>query len=769
MPVTTVLALTLPLLAPWQTPSGDTAGVEVALRGSFGGGPEQVHSGSDDGFHWLRGPSYKAFADGEGFRFLPFLGSRAERNHPVTFEVTGLRVDGRPRPLRRPEARRAGRTLVLDHGAVEVSYEGRLDGVEQSFLVERPAEGWGEVALEVRLSSDMEAVPDGRGVRLEGAEGCVHIGAAVALDGAGGRCALPCALSSDRITYRVPAAFAQGAGERLLIDPLISTGIVAGLSVDLSEPDVAYDASRDVYSVVYTGAFSGTDRDVHSTTLDGSTLAVLDAGFVDVSADDTFRPRVGCLAGEDAFVVAYARTGAFGIREIHARSRDASSGAPWGSPRVVAGSTEFDEPLDHDVGGEAYEGPGCRAIVTWEVSPLGGAPFKSGIRARLLDATAAPVTGYIEIVQAFGARDHGAPAVSKYSGDPGQHSAWWIAYPADSTVGVHRTVRAARLTYQGTVTQPDEAVCSLPANIRSVDVSAPYVGVDEPEVVHFLATDDLASFDVHVATRTPSEVGSFGAVRSVRDVAGYDGDMRVFEGSLATLPDRAALAYGHFDYLPASSPILIHGTTIERERAGFEAIGEQPARVALVQGGFWRGMSMTSEFAGGASSTSRRVLGVWHDIDWDPNDRIAYSLMDFHALTSIGRRFCTGNRNSLGHIASIVCSGHPAPWTPKFLHASYLPQQTFGMYLVSRSFGSTSLPGSEGRLCLLGQIGRLNGSLGSSGSTGTISYLFDPRLIPQGAGTVAAVTGETWGVQLWYRDVTTGPTSNLTTGLAITF
>jgi len=48
--------------------------------------------------------------------------------------------------------------------------------------------------------------------------------------------------------------------------------------------------------------------------------------------------------------------------------------------------------------------------------------------------------------------------------------------------------------------------------------------------------------------------------------------------------------------------------------------------------------------------------------------------------------------------------------------------------------------------------------------------LVDPQAIPQPTGDVAAMSGETWSFQGWFRDSVGGTAvSNLTEGIAITF
>ena len=97
----------------------------------------------------------------------------------------------------------------------------------------------------------------------------------------------------------------------------------------------------------------------------------------------------------------------------------------------------------------------------------------------------------------------------------------------------------------------------------------------------------------------------------------------------------------------------------------------------------------------------------------------------------------------------------------------------FSFFLTSRTQGFSANPGgSQGNLCLAGAIGRYvgPGQIQSSGATGSITLQLNLGAMPQPTGPVAAVAGQTWNFQAWYRDAVAGtPTSNFTDGLRVTF
>ncbi|MEM6674208.1 MAG: VCBS repeat-containing protein [Planctomycetota bacterium] len=107
------------------------------------------------------------------------------------------------------------------------------------------------------------------------------------------------------------------------------------------------------------------------------------------------------------------------------------------------------------------------------------------------------------------------------------------------------------------------------------------------------------------------------------------------------------------------------------------------------------------------------------------------------------------------------------------LQAHALPSNVFGYFLTSQMNGATfPVPGSVGRLCLMGEIGRFNGpgEVLSAGPAGSFCLPIDLTAIPQPTGSVQAVAGSTWFFQAWHRDVAGGSVvSNFTTAAGVTF
>ena len=93
--------------------------------------------------------------------------------------------------------------------------------------------------------------------------------------------------------------------------------------------------------------------------------------------------------------------------------------------------------------------------------------------------------------------------------------------------------------------------------------------------------------------------------------------------------------------------------------------------------------------------------------------------------------------------------------------------------MAALSDGFIAMPGgSQGNLCLGGQIGRYvgPGQIQNSGTAGEISLLLALGATPTPSGLVAVQPGETWNFQCWFRDAVGGQaTSNFTNGVEIVF
>ena len=139
----------------------------------------------------------------------------------------------------------------------------------------------------------------------------------------------------------------------------------------------------------------------------------------------------------------------------------------------------------------------------------------------------------------------------------------------------------------------------------------------------------------------------------------------------------------------------------------------------------------------------------------------------------IGSNYCMAAANSTGATGSISATGSTSAASNSLtLNASDLPLNQFGIFVVSNT--QAFVPGaggtSNGNLCLGGSLGRFSqpNQILSSGGGGSFDLGVDTTMIPQGAGFVAIMAGDTWNFQAWHRD-TVGVGSNFTDGIEIVF
>ncbi|WP_145195967.1 hypothetical protein [Planctomycetes bacterium Poly30] len=142
---------------------------------------------------------------------------------------------------------------------------------------------------------------------------------------------------------------------------------------------------------------------------------------------------------------------------------------------------------------------------------------------------------------------------------------------------------------------------------------------------------------------------------------------------------------------------------------------------------------------------------------------------------TIGTSYCgPAVLNSTGASGTISADGSTSVSDNDLtLMGSNLPNFSFCFFIVSRTQGFASMPGgSFGNLCLTGAVGRYvgPGQIQNSGSTGSVSLGIDLAAIPQPNGSIAAVPGDVFNFQVWYRDALGGTAgSNFTDGLQVTF
>ncbi|MEM8711536.1 MAG: hypothetical protein AAGG01_11325, partial [Planctomycetota bacterium] len=310
---------------------------------------------ADEDTLWVRGSTYKASANEEGFTYIPFFGSTASQNWPIRFSLTAVRAAEDALVLAPANASYEGDVAVLSRGPVQARYRLSTDAVEQTFVVSS-GDVTGDVSFAIDVETEMAVERAGQGLRFTSADGAVEFGSATVLDAAGARLDLPMSWDGGQIRYTIPASFVANATGEITLDPVITTVDIDGFTANLTQPDVAYDADTDRFFVLYQEDFSATDSDLYYSVLDGTSLSVASSGYLELGATYAYGPAVATIAATNRFVAVYTETDAFDRPTIMVRSAVSEATLSFTTASVAASFDEFFTREFPDVGGESYEG-----------------------------------------------------------------------------------------------------------------------------------------------------------------------------------------------------------------------------------------------------------------------------------------------------------------------------------------------------------------------------------------------------------------------------
>lgn len=270
--------------------------------------PRVFYDDPGDGNVWARGADYKASFGPEGATFVPFFGSRAPRNFPLSLSPDRVTVDGAPVELvRGTVATRDGDRVEMEHGTFVERYDVALRSVEQSFeFAALPRRG--EIAVHIPVRTELEGCAAADGIEFSGAWGRVRYGGAVAFDGRGRRVAVETTLEDGGITLRVPSEFVASASLPLVIDPVVSTFVVDDPYLSVHSVDLCWDPNFYCWLAAYTEVFSASDNDVRARIVNADGT-IRHSAYVDVTSANWIGPRCAGVAAAGQCLVVATRTG----------------------------------------------------------------------------------------------------------------------------------------------------------------------------------------------------------------------------------------------------------------------------------------------------------------------------------------------------------------------------------------------------------------------------------------------------------------------------
>ena len=364
------------------------------------------------------GPDFKVRFDEGGLEYVPALGSGADRNYPLSFRLESIHR-GSVELARGSDAaptERGNAVEYLHAGGVVERYDVRPEGVAQSFTFPSRPAGSGELVVRGRIETDL--VPDRLGESPAGFRfelpgvGAVSYGGVTGISADGREADGTLRLDGGAIELVLPAEFVDGAAYPMVLDPLIGTDILINGFTDEKDPDVAYDATNDLYLDVWERVFSATDFDIRGQRVDA--LGGLISGPILIESSVSLvasNPAVANINLRDAFVVCYESSG-----DVLARGVAAATGNLT-NQITVAGTSAFER--DVDVGGDS-------ALFDDDVLAVWTA-FENGsgsIMAAQVSISAAFNLFTFDLTQ-IGNGDDEVPSISESGGADGRYLIVW--------------------------------------------------------------------------------------------------------------------------------------------------------------------------------------------------------------------------------------------------------------------------------------------------------------------------------------------------------
>ncbi len=419
-----------------------------------------------DGLVWAHGDDWKASFGPQGCTFVPFLGSKAPRNFPVTVELAGARCGDTALPLDLTTAARAQETqrVTIERGSLTEIYELTPRGIEQKFVfAERRAAGACSVSM--RVTTELSATQDADGsLRFTNELGGVQIGKATAVDARGATAPATTTFANGTLVYTVPADFAAHATFPLTIDPyfLVTSFVQPPNGYDHLNPDIAYVSTFDgVYAGVFEEVFSATDHDVrvHAYSRTGTPLL---ADFVDFTTTSWTAPRVASHVAASQFLCVAKRNSEVGGRLV-------DLAAPQTIPTFVFGAqftivpALLSAPESPDVGGNP--------------SPTASLPGNYCVtcirNAGVLQATVGTdgVVGAIQVLGTPAFVGRANASVSKCCG-PETGVQQWVVVWDQGTGFTDRDIHGALVAADGTIVAQDITVDATTSNDTQPQVSS---------------------------------------------------------------------------------------------------------------------------------------------------------------------------------------------------------------------------------------------------------------------------------------------------------
>ncbi|MCC7398786.1 MAG: hypothetical protein IT455_17095 [Planctomycetes bacterium] len=589
------------------------AGVSYALPGTI------VHD-VVDGVAWAHGTTWKASFDAHSFTYVPFFGSQAERNWPLTLRLQQAHRGQTELQLSDSEPRRQADRIVRPRGACVEHFDLSPEAVEQSWVF-ATLPGEGDLRLQLGVTTDLLAHDLGSDLVFAGPAGSVRYEHAVAIDARGARMPLALDLVGDGIEIVVPAAFLAEVVLPLVVDPFTTTTPLTTTTTVQTGADLAFDYSTGEFLVVWQRLFSATDHDVWAQRLDLAQQPIGSPFSIDYTTVSWTKPRVANNGLADNFlVVAECSQGLVSPFWIGGRIWSLAGGAlaPLTIERTGVGASWSGDALNPDVGGDPLELGPTYFTVVWEREY---SPSDHDIGMRQLTSAGvlrAPAPTAIDLSTAYQSR----PRISKsngYSfGGAWAQQHWTIVYQQTYSP-TDEDVRGSLVTWDGQFVGgvANHAVVSSSLDERAPVVSSP--------------TDEIAGTRFHLIAFSGVLAGNDSDVfvqvwDRDRTARAWD-DLQVLEnaGGAATWPQgspavdcdgtRFVVTYTEL-WSGTGGDFDVRASTIAFDPASNQ-LATHEARALLAGSGDYEGApAIASTWSGGGGPTTHGI--AFHSADSSP-------------------------------------------------------------------------------------------------------------------------------------------------------
>lgn len=722
-----------------------------------------------DGTTWARGRNWKASFGPEGLTYIPFFGSDAPQNYPIEFDLNSVTLDGESLTLSERTRSRTGREVTLERGALREIYHAKRETLEQTFVFDRlPSRG--ELILDLDVTTELTMHREGRGFSFSNSLGSVQYGAATVLDSTGRSLRLVQSMTKNGFRIVVPADFVASAVLPLTVDPILSSHPIENDTRRQVDVDVAYEGNNSTYQIVFSEIQSALDYDVIVVNFNAPLEILFPASSIDLTSATWRQPRnASCYFAQEFLCIAVVGN-TIGQRRVHGRTRHAGTSIRGPQFPISGFGGEA-----ADVGGNGGDfSTSFDFMVVWQEADAFNQD--SNIVAQAVTDGSTLTGNPIQIDPDVSDLDR-VPAISKSSGRPNQPAVdheYMIVWERENSPSDH-DIQAQVIEYTGNFATHDQFNAysfsdSLDPDVSTQSTASTY----NDERYWVLVFERLIAPDYDIF----AVVARDGDADNARNI-------NVMQDLDTNLDHRdPTIAFDSYDFLVLyqtesdSGDFSLHYTGINVVHDDGElrtGVSERRATLgtSLQTPGHF---GLASHWDGGGPSMSEEpgsaFAGLVARFSPGEDEEVVGHVLAEIAEPVFGSQYCRAEENSSGAKAWIRATWFFAPEATDsiVLRCSEMPQNQFGFFLVSNQVGfAPNAGGSNGNLCLAGSIGRFSqpGQIKSSGSTGEFALAVDGEFLASPNAPVAAMSGETWYFQAWFRDGPTG--SNFSNGVAVTY